>query len=93
MMHELCRKILGDTVPDEVVASHFRSSLTLCSSSSSSASPLSRLRSAKSSEMAVAEKIKKHMVREGREADAVAFTDFHQARQPNIIFKLHLLNN
>ena len=78
MMPEPCRRILGPNVPDEVVASHFRSSLTLCSSSSSSASPLSRLRSAKSNEMAVAEKIKKHMVREGREADAVAFTDFHQ---------------
>ena len=80
MMHKLFRRILGPSVPDEVVASHFRSSLTLCSSSSSSASPLSRLRSAKSSEMAVAEKIKKHMVREGREADAVAFADFHQVQ-------------
>ena len=81
MIHKLFRRILGPNVPDEVVASHFRSSLTLCSSSSSSASPLSRLRSAKSSEMAVAEKIKKHMVREGREADAVAFADFHQVKE------------
>ena len=81
MAHEIYRRILGPNVPDEVVASHFRSSLTLCSSSSSSTSPLSRLRSAKSSEMAVAEKIKKHMVREGREADAVAFTELHQARK------------
>ena len=31
--------------------------------------------------MAVAEKIKKHMVREGREADAVAFADFHQVKE------------
>ena len=81
MVHEICRRILGPNVADEVVASHFRSSLTLCSSSSSSTSPLSRLRSAKSSEMAVAEKIKKHMVREGREADAVAFTELHQVRK------------
>ncbi len=61
-LHMLCRRILGPSVPEHVVDSHFKSSLTLCSTSSSSASPMFRLRSAKSSEMAVAEKIKKHMV-------------------------------
>ncbi len=72
----LLKNLLPSGSSDALLSSHFASALQVLSNSAPGASA-----SAYGGELAVAEKIKKRLVREGRDTDAVAFQRLHQRLQ------------
>lgn len=80
-LRKLCSHILGPEAGDEVVSSQFRAALQILSSSTSGQENV------RDNEFVIAEKIKKLLVRDGRERDTVNFTELHLKLQKSSIIK------
>lgn len=80
-LRRLCRHLLGPEVSEEVLSSHFRSALQLLSSSSTGQEET------RANEFVVAEKIKKSLIRDGRDRETATFTELHLRLQKSSIVK------
>jgi len=80
-LRKLCSHILGPMASEEALSAQCRAALMILSSSSSGQENV------RDNEFVVAEKIKKQLVRDGRERDTVAFTELHLKLQRSSIIR------